>query len=62
MVLDFARDNLQLDPGEFTGLSKKVREGDLSVVLKVYEQELKVLTILNIIVNFFFIIAFLLIN
>lgn len=43
MVLDFARDNLQLSSEELVGVSNKIREGDLSVVLMAYEQELKVL-------------------
>jgi len=41
MVIDFARDNLQLSPEELVGISNKIREGDLSIVLKAYEQELK---------------------
>ncbi|CAH1768086.1 6136_t:CDS:2 [Entrophospora sp. SA101] len=41
MVLDFARDNLQLSSEDLIVVSNKIREGDLSVVLMAYEQELK---------------------
>ena len=42
MVLDFARDQNQLSQEEIINLSNRIRDGDLSVVLRVYEQELKV--------------------
>ncbi|CAG8737538.1 18469_t:CDS:2, partial [Racocetra fulgida] len=42
MVLDFARDQKQFTAEEINELSKRIRDGDLSLVLKAYEQELKV--------------------
>ncbi|CAG8515617.1 5825_t:CDS:2 [Acaulospora morrowiae] len=40
MVLDFAREQ-NFSPEELTKLSYSIKEGDLSMVLKIYEQELK---------------------
>lgn len=42
MVLAFARDHYQLSPNDAEQLMTKVRDGDLSVVLKAYEKEIKV--------------------
>ncbi|KAI8997768.1 ATP synthase regulation protein NCA2-domain-containing protein [Pilobolus umbonatus] len=41
MVTGFARDNLQLPEEEVALLGYKIREGDMSVVLKEYEREIK---------------------
>ena len=44
MVVDFARDNPPngtLDAVSLEAIKARVREGDLTTVLKVYEQELK---------------------
>lgn len=43
MVVQFAHDHYQLSPGEIDNLMLKVRDGDLSVVLKAYENEIKVM-------------------
>jgi hypothetical protein len=40
MVLDFVHDQRQLS--DEINLSRRIRDGDLSMVLRVYEQELKV--------------------
>lgn len=42
MVLDFVRDQRQLNEEEIVNLTYRIRDGDLSMVLRVYEQELKV--------------------
>lgn len=42
MVLDFVRDQRQLNDEEIVNLTYRIRDGDLSMVLRVYEQELKV--------------------
>ena len=42
MVLEFARDQSQLGNEEMINLSSRIRDGDLSIVLRAYEQELKV--------------------
>lgn len=42
MVVEFASEKQTLSPSELAALSSRVREGDLSEVLRVYEQELKV--------------------
>ena len=47
MVLDFERDQRQLSNEEMITLFNRIRDGDLSMVLKVYEQELKVDNFLN---------------
>lgn len=62
MVLDFVRDQRQLNDEEIVNLTYRIRDGDLSMVLRVYEQELKVdnfkavyhLTYLNQILTFIF--------
>ncbi|CAB5372943.1 unnamed protein product [Rhizophagus irregularis] len=41
MVLDFVRDQRQLNDEEIVNLTYRIRDGDLSMVLRVYEQELK---------------------
>ncbi|KAF0546697.1 NCA2-domain-containing protein [Gigaspora margarita] len=41
MVIDFARDQKQFTVEELNDLSKRIRDGDLSIVLRAYEQELK---------------------
>ncbi|CAG8824190.1 28704_t:CDS:2, partial [Racocetra persica] len=41
MVLDFARDQKQFTAEEINEISKRIQDGDLSLVLKAYEQELK---------------------
>ncbi|CAG8736716.1 20179_t:CDS:2, partial [Gigaspora rosea] len=41
MVIDFARDQNQFNVEELNDLSKRIRDGDLSIVLRAYEQELK---------------------
>ncbi|CAG8584600.1 9040_t:CDS:2 [Dentiscutata erythropus] len=41
MVLDFAHEQMQFTAEELNELSKRIRDGDLSIVLKAYEQELK---------------------
>lgn len=42
MVLAFGRDNYNLGPDELEALSKAVHNGDISVVMRAYENELKV--------------------
>jgi nuclear-control-of-ATPase protein 2 len=42
MVVGFARDNLHLSEPELTRLVSDIREGDISVLLKEYEKEIKV--------------------
>lgn len=42
MVLDFGRDEYKLSDVQLSELSKRVREGDLTAVLKAWEQDIKV--------------------
>lgn len=42
MVLAFGKDNYHLGPDELEGLSKAVHNGDISVIMRAYENELKV--------------------
>lgn len=42
MVLAFGKDNYNLGPDELEALSKAVHNGDISVVMRAYENELKV--------------------
>ena len=44
MVLDFARDRYGLSSDDTNVLSTQVREGDMSLVLKAYEHEIRVRT------------------
>lgn len=41
-MLGFAKDNLHLSESELSRLSSDIREGDMSVLLKEYEKEIKV--------------------
>lgn len=42
MVVGFAKDNLHLSELELSRLAIDIREGDMSVLLKEYEKEIKV--------------------
>jgi hypothetical protein len=42
MVLAFGKDNYNLAPEELKELSKAVHNGDISVIMRAYESELKV--------------------
>jgi ATP synthase regulation protein NCA2 len=42
MVADFARDEYKLDDAQVATIMQKVREGDLTMVLKAWEQDIKV--------------------
>lgn len=42
MVVGFAKDNLHLSNEELSRIALNVREGDISVLLKEYEKEIKV--------------------
>jgi nuclear-control-of-ATPase protein 2 len=42
MVVGFAKDKLQLSEAELARLTLDIHEGDLSVVLREYEKEIKV--------------------
>ena len=42
MVVDFARDEYHLSGSELDVLAEKVRSGDLTTVLKAWEQDIKV--------------------
>jgi nuclear-control-of-ATPase protein 2 len=42
MVADFARDQYHLDDAQIEELTKRVREGDLTMVLRAWEQDIKV--------------------
>lgn len=42
MVVGFAKDNLHLSQEELAKLALDIREGDMSVLLKEYEKEIKV--------------------
>ncbi len=42
MVVGLARDNLHLSDAELSQLASDIREGDMSVLLKEYEKEIKV--------------------
>jgi nuclear-control-of-ATPase protein 2 len=42
MVVGFARDNLHLSELELSHLASDIREGDMSILLKEYEKEIKV--------------------
>jgi hypothetical protein len=53
MVLDFVRDQRQLNDEEIVNLTYRIRDGDLSMVLRVYEQELKVIILRRFITNLF---------
>lgn len=41
MVTEFARNHYHLSDNQVDALINQVREGDLSVILKVYEEEIK---------------------
>lgn len=41
MVAEFARDHYQLAEDQVGDLMSRVREGDMSMVLKAYEEEIK---------------------
>lgn len=41
MVAEFARDHYQLPEDQAGSLIHRVREGDMSVILKAYEEEIK---------------------
>lgn len=43
MVLGFAKDNLHFSESELLRLASDIREGDMSVLLKEYEKEIKVI-------------------
>lgn len=42
MVVGFAKENMQLSENDLAQLAVDIREGDISVVLKEYEKEIKV--------------------
>jgi len=42
MVLDFGRDEYKLSESQLAELGTRVREGDLTAVLKAWEQDIKV--------------------
>lgn len=42
MVLDLGRDYYHMSPDQLTGLSAKIRAGDMEEVLRLYEKELQV--------------------
>jgi nuclear-control-of-ATPase protein 2 len=42
MVVQFAKDHYQLSEPEISQLALQVRDGDVSVVLRAYENEIKV--------------------
>lgn len=42
MVIGFAKDNLHMPENELARLAVDIREGDMSVLLKEYEKEIKV--------------------
>lgn len=42
MVIGFAKDNLHMPANELSQLAIDIREGDMSVLLKEYEKEIKV--------------------
>jgi nuclear-control-of-ATPase protein 2 len=42
MVADFARDQYKLDDAQVETVMRRVREGDLTMVLKAWEQDIKV--------------------
>lgn len=42
MVIDLAKDKKHYSPDELANLSRRVREGDLTDVLKLYEEDMKV--------------------
>jgi hypothetical protein len=42
MVVDFAKDEYHLSGPELDALAEKVRSGDLTTVLKAWEQDIKV--------------------
>lgn len=42
MVVGFARDNLHLSDQDLSRIASNVREGDISILLKEYEKEIKV--------------------
>lgn len=41
MVTEFARDHYRLPEDQVETLISRVREGDMSVILKAYEEEIK---------------------
>jgi hypothetical protein len=43
MVVGFARDNLHLSHLELSKLASDIRDGDMSILLKQYEKEIKVM-------------------
>lgn len=42
MVVGFGRDNLHLSDVELSKLAADIRDGDMSILLKEYEKEIKV--------------------
>lgn len=48
MVLEFGKDQYNLSPSELQELSEKVKVGDLTSVLKVWEKDIKVSLVLSI--------------
>jgi len=42
MVIDFAKKQYDLTEGQLAELTEEVRDGDLSIVLRAYENELQV--------------------
>ena len=42
MVVDFARDEYRLSDRDLDALAQKVRSGDLTTVLRAWEQDIKV--------------------
>lgn len=43
MVLNFGKEHYQMGSDQLSSLSKAVHNGDISVVMRAYEQELRVL-------------------
>lgn len=42
MIVGFAKDNLNVSEDELSRIAAGVREGDISILLKEYEKEIKV--------------------
>lgn len=59
MVVGFAKDNMHLTESDLAKLAIDIREGDISVVLKEYEKEIKVKRNMN---NFFLLLTHLLLE
>lgn len=51
MVLDLGRDYYHMNPTQLEGLGEKIRGGDMEEVLRVYEKEMQVRTILTLILR-----------